>query len=150
MTATKDEPSCVPVRLRRINVSQVRRAAWRRQTYGGGDVRLLASRGPCLQGQGHDTTAARGGKACYAGGRRGFLKQLTMIAFLLGFCGIDLFEAGPWAVGAHWGMRRRGGARRGDGLLAAALGRVRGACEHRGVSMHVWALGPFLHAWQGG
>ena len=31
-------------------------------------------------------------------------------------------------------MRRRGGARRGDGLLAAALGRIRGACEHGGVS----------------
>jgi len=57
-----------------------------------------------------------------------------MIAFLLGFCGIDLFEDGPWAVGAHRGMRRREGARRGDGLLAAALGRVRGACEHGGVS----------------
>ena len=55
----------------------------------------------------------------------GFLKQLTMIAFLLDFCGIDLFEAGPWAVGAHRGMRRRVGACRGDGLLAAALGRVR-------------------------
>ena len=57
-----------------------------------------------------------------------------MIAFLLGFCGINLFEDGPWAVGAHRGMRRREGARRGDGLLAAALGRVRGACEHGGVS----------------
>jgi len=65
---------------------------------------------------------------------RGFLKQLTMIAFLLDFCGIDLFEAGPWAVGAHRGMRRRVGACRGDGLLAAALGKVRGACEHGGVS----------------
>ena len=64
----------------------------------------------------------------------GFLKQLTMIAFLLDFCGIDLFEAGPWAVGAHRGMRRRVGACRGDGLLVAALGRVRGACEHGGVS----------------
>ena len=68
------------------------------------------------------------------GGCRGFLKQLTMIAFLLDFCGIDLFEAGPWAVGAHRGMRRRVGACRGDGLLAAALGKVRGACEHGGVS----------------
>ena len=99
---------------------------WRRGT-------SLASRGPCLQG--HGATAAQRGKACHAGGVcRGFLKQLTMIAFLLDFCGIDLFEAGPWAVGAHWGMRRQVGACRGDGLLAAALGRVRGACEHGGVS----------------
>ena len=135
--------------VRRINVSQVRRAAWRRKTYcGGGEVLRWPREGHACRG----TAPRPHGEARHATqeGRRGFLKQLTMIAFLLGFCGIDLFEAGPWAVGAHWGMRRRGGARRGDGLLAAALGRVRGACEHRGVSMHVWALGPFLHAWQGG
>jgi len=135
--------------VRRINVSQVRRAAWRRKTYcGGGEVLRWPREGHACRG----TAPRPHGEARHAtqGGRRGFLKKLMMIAFLLGFCGIDLFEDGPWAVGAHWGMRRRGGARRGDGLLAAALGRVRGACEHRGVSMHVWALGPFLHAWQEG
>jgi hypothetical protein len=58
-----------------------------------------------------------------------------MIAFVLGFCGIDLFEAGPWAVGAHRGMRRRGGARRSASLLAVALGRVRGACKHGGAAV---------------
>ena len=118
--------------VRRINVSQVRRAAWRRKTYcGGGEVLRWPREGHACRG----TAPRPHGEARHAtqGGRRGFLKQLMMIAFLLGFCGIDLFEDGPWAVGAHRGMRRREGARRGDGLLAAALGRVRGACEHGGV-----------------
>ena len=120
--------------VRRINVSQVRRAAWRRKTYcGGGEVLRWpreghACRGTAPRPHGEARHATQGG-VC-----RGFLKQLTMIAFLLDFCGIDLFEAGPWAVGAHRGMRRRVGACRGDGLLAAVLGRVRGACEHGGVS----------------
>ena len=82
--------------------------------------------------QGHGATAAQGGKTCHAGGRRGFLKQLTTIASarLLRHRSVR-----GWTMGG-WSASGKEEARRGtDGLLVAALGRVRGACEHGGVSV---------------
>jgi len=50
-----------------------------------------------------------------AGGVSREPRTLGRRSTLLGSCGSDPFEAGPWAVGAHRRMRRRGVSRRGDG-----------------------------------